>query len=62
MDAWIDFAREHGVDLDRSTFYTDSISDLEMLEAVGDPQVVNPDPRLGRLAKRRGWPVSMWHQ
>jgi HAD superfamily hydrolase (TIGR01490 family) len=39
------------------TFYTDSITDLPMLEAVGDPQVVNPDPLLSREAKRRGWPV-----
>lgn len=56
------FAHEHGVDLARSTFYTDSISDLEMLEAVGDPQVVNPDPRLRRLAKKRRWPISSWHE
>jgi HAD superfamily hydrolase (TIGR01490 family) len=51
------FAAEQGIDLGRSYFYTDSITDLPVLERVGEPRVVNPDPRLGRLAGRRGWPV-----
>jgi len=55
------FAAEHGVDLDRSYFYTDSISDLPLLERVGHPVAVNPDPRLRRLAGQRGWPVEMFY-
>lgn len=51
------FAAEHGVDLDRSFFYTDSITDLPVLDRVGQPRVVHPDPRLRRLARQRGWPV-----
>ncbi|HLK10305.1 MAG TPA: HAD family hydrolase [Candidatus Binatia bacterium] len=51
------FARTHGIDLARSYFYTDSITDLPVLERVGRPRVVNPDPRLRRAAARRGWPV-----
>ena len=51
------FASEHDIDLGRSYFYTDSITDLPVLERVGEPRVVNPDPRLGRVAARRGWPV-----
>src|SRR5437016_7629369 len=51
------FAVEHDVDLERSYFYTDSITDLPLLERVGEPRIVNPDPRLGRVAARRGWPV-----
>jgi HAD superfamily hydrolase (TIGR01490 family) len=51
------FAAEHGVELVRSYFYTDSITDLPVLERVGEPRIVNPDPRLGRLAARRGWPI-----
>jgi HAD superfamily hydrolase (TIGR01490 family) len=51
------FALEHGVDLGLSYFYTDSITDLPVLDRVGHPRVVNPDPRLRRLAQRRGWPV-----
>jgi HAD superfamily hydrolase (TIGR01490 family) len=37
--------------------HTDSITDLPVLERVGEPRIVNPDPRLGRLAARRGWPI-----
>ena len=55
--AW---AETHGVDLARSTFYTDSISDLPMLEAVGSPRVVNPDPRLRLIAAYRRYPVESW--
>ena len=52
------FAASEGLDLGRSYFYTDSITDLPLLERVGEPRVVNPDPRLRRVAQRRGWPVS----
>jgi HAD superfamily hydrolase (TIGR01490 family) len=51
------FAAEHGVDLAASFFYTDSITDLPLLDRVGHPRVVHPDPRLRRLAQRRGWQV-----
>jgi HAD superfamily hydrolase (TIGR01490 family) len=55
------FAAEHGVDLGASYFYTDSITDLPLLERVGQPVAVNPDPRLRRLAGRRGWPIEMFY-
>jgi HAD superfamily hydrolase (TIGR01490 family) len=54
------WASEQGVDLARSSFYTDSYNDLPMLERVGLPVVVNPDVRLGRVARRRGWPIHNW--
>lgn len=54
------FAREHDVDLARSFFYTDSYSDLPMLERVGVARVVNPDTRLRRHARRVGWQVDEW--
>lgn len=54
------YARERGVALGESWFYTDSFSDRGLLEVVGEPRVVNPDPRLRRLARRRGWPVADW--
>jgi HAD superfamily hydrolase (TIGR01490 family) len=38
-------------------FYSDALSDLPMLEAVGHPVVVRPDPRLRRVAMARGWPI-----
>jgi HAD superfamily hydrolase (TIGR01490 family) len=50
------------IDLGASYFYTDSYSDLPMLERVGHGVVVNPDPRLKRAAKRRGWPVENWQE
>jgi len=55
------FAAEYGVDLDSSYFYTDSISDLPLLERVAHPAAVNPDVRLGRLAARRGWKVLRFY-
>jgi len=51
------FAAEHDVDLGQSYFYTDSITDLPVLDRVGHPRVVHPDPRLRRIAQRRGWQV-----
>jgi HAD superfamily hydrolase (TIGR01490 family) len=38
--------------------YSDSITDLPMLEAVGHPTAVNPDRSLRRAAARRGWPIQ----
>lgn len=49
-----------GARLEQTAFYTDSITDLPLLEAVGHPIVVNPDARLRRAAKRRGWLIEDW--
>jgi HAD superfamily hydrolase (TIGR01490 family) len=54
------FASERGVDLGASWFYTDSYSDLPMLERVGVRKVVNPDTRLARHARRAGWDIEEW--
>ena len=54
------YARARGVSLADCWFYTDSYSDLPVLERIGHPVVVNPDPRLRREAERRGWPVEFW--
>jgi len=51
---------EQGIDLAKSWFYTDSITDLPLLELVGHPVVTNPDPRLYREAVRRRWPVRFF--
>jgi HAD superfamily hydrolase (TIGR01490 family) len=48
------------LDLGQSWFYTDSYTDMPMLERVGHGVVVNPDPRLRHAAKKRGWPVQDW--
>jgi HAD superfamily hydrolase (TIGR01490 family) len=52
-----DLAEREGLDLARCAAYSDSKNDLPMLSLVGHPNVVNPDPRLRREARRRGWPV-----
>ncbi|MEQ8717333.1 MAG: HAD-IB family hydrolase [Acidimicrobiales bacterium] len=45
------------VDLDTAAAYADSISDLPVLEAVGEAVVVRPDAELRRIAADRGWPI-----
>jgi HAD superfamily hydrolase (TIGR01490 family) len=52
-----ELAGEQGFDLDASTAYSDSYTDLPFLEVVGHPVAVNPDRRLRRIAHERGWPV-----
>ncbi len=54
------FAEAEGVALSECSFYTDSFSDLAALEVVGQPVAVNPDPRLTRAARKRGWPIEDW--
>jgi HAD superfamily hydrolase (TIGR01490 family) len=49
-----------GFAVEEATFYSDSLSDLPLLEAVATPVVVNPDPRLSRVARKRGWRVERW--
>jgi HAD superfamily hydrolase (TIGR01490 family) len=50
-------AKERDYDLDTCYAYSDSVSDIPLLEAVGHPTVVNPDRGLRRAAQDRGWPV-----
>jgi HAD superfamily phosphoserine phosphatase-like hydrolase len=53
-------AREMKLDLKKSYAYGDSVNDRWLLEAVGRPAAVNPSRELGRIARRRGWPVLCW--
>jgi HAD superfamily hydrolase (TIGR01490 family) len=50
-------AEERGYDLDECYAYSDSVTDVPMLNTVGHPYAVNPDKVLRRLAAVRGWPV-----
>jgi phosphoserine phosphatase len=54
------WARSVGATLADTVFYSDSHSDLPMLEAAGHAVVVHPDPRLRRVARQRGWPTVDW--
>ena len=49
--------RERGVPPSRARAYSDSLSDVPMLAAVGQPTAVNPDRRLRAVAARHGWPI-----
>jgi len=55
-----ELARRLEVRLDEATFYSDSITDLPLLERVATPIAVSPDRRLLRVATRRGWRVEWW--
>jgi len=54
------FIEEQGIDLAMSYFYTDSITDLPLLDLVGHPVATNPDPLLYRAAVKRRWPVRFF--
>jgi HAD superfamily hydrolase (TIGR01490 family) len=52
-----EMAERDGVDLEESWAYSDSVSDLPMLRAVGHPVVVNPDANLTHIAREEGWDI-----
>ena len=52
-----DYAAASGVDMTASCAYSDSGSDLPMLTAVGNPIATNPDSRLRKEARARGWAI-----
>jgi putative phosphoserine phosphatase/1-acylglycerol-3-phosphate O-acyltransferase len=55
------FAEEHGINLERSYFYTDGSEDIPLLEAVGFPRPVNPDHVLDEMSRRESWPVQRFN-
>ena len=57
-----DAAVAGGYDLADCYAYSDSITDVPMLEAVGHPTAVNPDRALRKVAAERGWPVLDFHR
>jgi HAD superfamily hydrolase (TIGR01490 family) len=50
-------AERRGIDLAASYAYSDSVTDLPMLESVGHPHAVNPDKELRKVAEEREWPI-----
>lgn len=57
-----EYAQSRGSSLESCYFYSDSISDLPLLESVGYPIVVNPQRKLLKLAVERGWKVENWRR
>jgi len=56
-EAMRDLAAERGFDLAECYAYSDSFTDVPMLEAVGHPVAVNPDTELRKLAVEKDWPI-----
>jgi HAD superfamily hydrolase (TIGR01490 family) len=55
----LEFLTARGEDPGQCSFYTDSIFDMPLLEAIGHPIAVNPDFRLRMAARRRNWPIML---
>ncbi len=55
-----ELAEESGYDLSLCYAYSDSVSDLPMMELVGHPVAVNPDHELADHARSRGWPIVIF--
>lgn len=62
VEAMVEIANWNGYELDQCYAYSDSASDLPMLEAVGHPVAVNPDAKLERHARRNGWPIVIFSE
>lgn len=58
-DAIKAFCREHDVEPNSLKAYSDSYSDLAMLEMAACPTAVNPESKLRRIAVERGWPIAV---
>lgn len=56
-DSARELAQKNGWDLNKSFAYSDSITDLPLLELVGNPIAVNPDSQLRKIAIDRGWKI-----
>ena len=54
LNRWL---AQHGQSLEGASFYSDSINDLPLLEAVSRPVAVDPDERLRATAEQRGWTI-----
>lgn len=54
---WLAATGDQLADFERSTFYSDSLNDLPLLEHVSHPVATNPGPALERVARERGWPI-----
>ncbi len=61
-EAVVAYAARHNIPLADSYAYSDSITDVPMLEAVGHPVAVNPDRELRHLARERAWDTMQFER
>lgn len=57
----MEYADRYDVPLSRCWFYSDSVSDLPLMEACGHPVPTNPDPVLRRIGFLRNWRMKFFH-
>jgi HAD superfamily hydrolase (TIGR01490 family) len=57
LGEWLAARGSRLADFEESSFFSDSINDLPLLEHVSQPVAVDPDRELAAIAQRRGWPV-----
>jgi putative phosphoserine phosphatase / 1-acylglycerol-3-phosphate O-acyltransferase len=57
LEAVREWAGDHDIDLADSWFYSDSVYDTPLMSVIGNPVVVNPDPRMVLMAAARRWPT-----
>jgi phosphoserine phosphatase len=57
VEQWLAARGLSWADVTHSSFYSDSINDLPLLEKVTEPVATNPDPRLSAIATERGWRI-----
>jgi HAD superfamily hydrolase (TIGR01490 family) len=57
VEQWLASRGLSWADVTHSSFYSDSINDLPLLEKVTEPVATNPDPRLSAIATERGWRI-----
>ena len=56
-----DLCSERNIDLDRVTYFADSITEVPLLEKVGYPVVINPRKDMLSIAKANQWQIKYWH-
>ena len=57
VEQWLASRGLSWADVKHSSFYSDSLNDLPLLEKVTEPVATNPDPRLSAIATERGWRI-----
>ena len=57
VEQWLAGLGRQWQEFERSTFYSDSINDLPLLDRVSHPVATNPTPALAAIAEQRGWPL-----
>lgn len=57
VEQWLASRGLSWADVTHSSFYSDSLNDLPLLEKVTEPVATNPDPRLSAIATERGWRI-----